>query len=287
MFGLPSETEINEMFGEFKISEPEEENRVEVKKIIGHNRSKLTGIFTFKIKFVDGTIEDVSDLDCSCESVIRNYMEEQKLGRTVYCVCRVSSKQQVGPRHVSLKVQELRLKKEAGQYGKNVRTKVVQMSASAYKGIPRMLEEIGECAREGDVIMIYRVDRLSRNIVKYLSWLEDLMERGVEVVAVDENITYRKDKLRFIQCILDANRESEMIGKRVRASIQHRRERGDEWIGGRIPKGKKLVWSDERGCRVLVGEGGEDREHGKKRKVGEKEVRKPGKRIKSVESMSD
>jgi DNA invertase Pin-like site-specific DNA recombinase len=87
--------------------------------------------------------------------------------------------------------------------------------------------------------------------VKYLSWLEDLNDRGVRIYSVEENMWYEEKKLDFIQGIVDANKESHMLSKRIRASIQHRRERGDECLG-QVPFGKKLVWSQKKGCRVIV-----------------------------------
>jgi DNA invertase Pin-like site-specific DNA recombinase len=87
--------------------------------------------------------------------------------------------------------------------------------------------------------MAYRVDRLSRNIVKFLSFLEDLNDRNISVFAQDENLWYNEKKLEFIQCIVDANKEAVLIGKRVRLSLEHRRERGDEIFGG-VPYGFQI-----------------------------------------------
>lgn len=175
----------------------------------------------------------IADADCNCENAIKMYFRENNLPtRTVYCVCRVSTKEQAGFNHVSLEAQEARLIQTATQtYGNEVRIKLLKITASAYKQINSELLNIGEAAQKGDSILVYRVDRLSRNIVKILSFLEDLNERGVDIFSQDENIWYNKNKLEFIQRIVDANKESEILGKRVRLSLEYRRQRGDEVFG--------------------------------------------------------
>jgi len=211
--------------------EPEKTQEFEVTKILEHQVSK-DGKWSFRVEFKGwkGDSWWIDDDDCDCELHVREYMDKlrEPLRKTIYCICRVSSKNQTGPTHVSLKVQEKELRKTAlALYGKQVRLKFIRISASAYKGIPTAIRRVGESACSGDAILIYRVDRLSRNIVKYLSWLEDLNDRGVRIFSQDENIWYDEDKLDFIQGIVDAHKEAFLIGKRVRASIKYRQERGD------------------------------------------------------------
>jgi DNA invertase Pin-like site-specific DNA recombinase len=175
----------------------------------------------------------IADSECNCEHAIKVYFKHNNLPiRTVYCVCRVSTKEQAGFNHVSLEAQEARLIQTATQtYGNEVRIKLLKITASAYKQINSELLNIGEAAQDGDSILVYRVDRLSRNIVKILSFLEDLNDKGVAIFSQDENIWYNKNKLEFIQRIVDANKESEILGKRVRLSLEYRRQRGDEVFG--------------------------------------------------------
>ena len=101
-----------------------------------------------------------------------------------------------------------------------------------------MLKYVGNCANKGDSMWVWRVDRLSRNIVTYLEWLENLHKKGVEINAYSEKLNYGSNKLDFIQKIVDAQKESHAIGQRVRLSYKRKRERGDEAIGG-LPYGKK------------------------------------------------
>ena len=82
------------------------------------------------------------------------------------------------------------------------------------------------------------MDRLSRNIVQYLAWLEELNNRGVEIYAQSENLHYRTNKLSFIQGILDSQKEAAAIGARVKLAYNRKRARGDERVGG-LPYGKR------------------------------------------------
>ena len=60
----------------------------------------------------------------------------------------------------------------------------------------------------------------------------------MNIYSVTDKMYYKTDKIDFIQKIIEAQRESEMIGKRVRTSIEHKRQRGD-YIG-RAPFGYNL-----------------------------------------------
>ena len=223
----------------------EQEHYQEVKSVVDHKHDG-NGNFSFKLRFwYEKETEWVADKDCSCEALIQKYLSSEKLTkiRTAYLFCRVSSKQQKGPTHVSLVAQESALQKVvANLHLKDeevLRVKVVYLQASAYNGIPSHLKDIAEVSRSKDLILIYRVDRLSRNIVRYLQLLEDMNDKGVLIYAVDENIWYHNRKLDFIRGILDANCEAVIIGKRVKMSVEQRRKRGDHI--GSAPFGSRLV----------------------------------------------
>lgn len=193
----------------------------------------------------------VDDDECFCESAIQDYFRSRGMRiNTVHCFARVSTKGQSGPMHVSLETQERRIKETArAKWGANIRIKMHKISCSAYKGIPTQLEQITENMVAGDILAVYRIDRLSRNIVKFLSYLEDLDQKGIRIFSCEEGIWYNNNRLDFIQGIVNANRESEMLGRRVRESVKFRRERGD-YIGT-APFGYKKI-RDEATGRVLL-----------------------------------
>lgn len=199
--------------------------------------------FVFKLKFkgYEGS-EWVKDSNTNCEDLIVKYLHGLEIPIPIcYCVCRVSTTDQSRPGHVSLGAQASLLKRKAiANYGYTTRIKVIEISASAYKGIPSKLYEVAQWANSDDSVFIYRVDRLSRNIIKYLAFIEEMNDHGVDIYAVDEDLWYRTKRIEFIQAILDGQKESAAISKRVRLSIQARRERGDEHFGS-CKYGKHLV----------------------------------------------
>jgi len=234
---------------EIEIIEKEE---TEITSIMDHTVDPVTGLYTFRIKFVDSKkCEWIRDDDTNCERTISAYCSSKGI-KTVYVFCRVSSKGQIGENHVSLDAQEAELLKMAKDKFPEHRIKVYKISASAYKDIPDCLKMIGEAAElcEGSQILIYRVDRLSRNIVKYLYWMENLNNNKVGIHSFADKISYDTDKLAFIQKVLDSQKESVLIGERIKMSIKKRRERGDECMGS-VAYGKKCRRT-ETGKLVVV-----------------------------------
>jgi len=228
----------------------------EVSNILNHRC--VNNIWEFLINFKGCKKNEwVLDTDCLCESVISTYLHSKNIN-THYLLCRVSSKNQTGPTHVSLDVQSSELlEKSKNIIGLNdtmfseTRTKVFKISQSAYRGIPNQLLYIGDASMSGDIIMVYRMDRLSRNIVLYLSYLEELNTKGVKILSFTGEIYYHEKQLVFIQGILDAQKESHELGKRIKSSIKIRRERGDESLGS-IPYGKKFKRNENTNVLSIV-----------------------------------
>lgn len=232
----------------------EDDNQCEVKRILDHRND---GQWQFLVQFKGDSSKDaqwVYDTDCNCEDEIRKYFQSRKvIPKMIYGICRVSSKNQTGPRHFSLEAQEAKLTCTANDlFGKqDIRLKILRISASAYRGIPTKLQILDKTLRKGDMVMIYRVDRLSRNIIEFLAMLEDWNTRGVQIFTQDENIWYHEKKLEFIQYILDATKEAALISKRVKASIEYRKKRGDSSLGS-VPYGYRLIREPKTGRLVRV-----------------------------------
>ena len=186
-------------------------------------------------------VDWVNENNCNCENKIAEYLEGKGV-RTHYILCRVSTKEQARENSTSLQGQEQELRAAIADIVPTqhspLRIRVSNIRGSAYKSIPAIMKRIGKAARAGDSIWVWRVDRLSRNIVQYLSWLEDLNNRGVEIYAKSEKLHYRANKIAFIQAILDAQKESAAIGERVKLAYKRKRARGDERVGS-LPYGKR------------------------------------------------
>jgi site-specific DNA recombinase len=79
-----------------------------------------------------------------------------------------------------------------------------------------------------DVIVITRIDRISRSVVDFLLLVEELSKYGVKVVSLRENIdmTTPTGKFQTILMIALAQHEREMISARVKEKVEWRAERG-------------------------------------------------------------
>jgi DNA invertase Pin-like site-specific DNA recombinase len=219
----------------------------------------MRGVLQFLVKwegYSNEYNEWVNDEDCTCDGLISEYFTRENIPiNTVYCFCRVSSKNQSGINHVSLKTQ-MRQTLEASKEYFGFRIKVVQVIGSAYRTIPDKLKQIGDSCRSGDVIIVYRADRFARNVIHYLWWIEQLSAKGVVIRSIEDNVCYHSElndseKLKFIKCIVEAHDESARLSNRVRSSLVERRRRGDECLGS-TPYGQKLVSEEGTGRLVKV-----------------------------------
>ena len=233
-----------------KIQEDEdstEELDCEVNGVYGH-RISSDGLWQFQVGWKGLRKKEwVNDENCSCELEISKYLRDKNI-RTAYLFCRVSTREQATVVCTSLDSQESELRSAISMMEGFNRIRTYKISQSAFRNIPKSLLKIGEASLSGDGIFVWRVDRLSRNIIKYLSWMEDLNERGVLLYSHQENITYSDKKLHFLQAVLDAQREAVLLGDRIKLSYKLKRERGDERVGS-LPYGKKY-------CRILRQDGG-------------------------------
>lgn len=223
----------------FSESEIESDEECEVRSITNHTVDE-NGVWSFEVRFSDRSTQWVLDADCHCERAIGEYLSESATHvRTLFILCRISKK--ADPNSVSLGAQAQQMFEGVrGQVGLNTRIKVFQVTGSAFKRIPTAFRNVGEAARPQDRILFYRVDRLSRNIIESLAWLEDLNKRGVEMFSFTENISYALNGTAFIEAVLGAQKESEMIGRRVKMGLDARRARGDT-VFGSVPYGQKTV----------------------------------------------
>jgi DNA invertase Pin-like site-specific DNA recombinase len=216
-------------------------NTSEISKVIKHKI--VSGEWYFLLKFKDEYVPQwVTDDYCFCEELISAYLNKENIN-TVYYYCRVSSKNQIGPDHYSLDTQEHELIQNITN--NNKRVKIIRSIGSAYKNIPKDLRNIGDSAHSGDEIVVYRVDRFGRNIVSFLSWMEEINNKNVKIISYKDKIDYSKNRLEFIQKLLDATKESKLLSERIKLSVKFRRDRGDVAVG-KLKFGKKYK-------RVTVG----------------------------------
>jgi DNA invertase Pin-like site-specific DNA recombinase len=109
----------------------------------------------------------------------------------------------------------------------------------------RLLADVD--ARKVDIIVVYKVDRLSRSLLDFVKVLERLNTAGASFVAVTQNFSTADAMGRLTMNMLMSFAEFErsMIAERTRDKIAASRRKG-MWTGGPVPFGytkeeKKLV----------------------------------------------
>src|ERR1700723_610898 len=113
-------------------------------------------------------------------------------------------------------------------------------------------------ARRIDIIVVYKVDRLTRSLADFAKLVELFDEHGVSFVSITQsfNTTSSMGRLTLNVLLSFAQFEREVIGERVRDKIAASKRRG-LWVGGPIPLGyatvnKKLVIVPEEAATIRL-----------------------------------
>jgi site-specific DNA recombinase len=107
-----------------------------------------------------------------------------------------------------------------------------------------------------DVVVVYKVDRLSRSLLDFAKLMERFGRAGASFVSVTQNFSTADamGRLTLNMLMSFAEFEREMIGERTRDKIAAARRKG-KWTGGPIPLGytvheKRLVVNDQEAVLV-------------------------------------
>jgi DNA invertase Pin-like site-specific DNA recombinase len=113
--------------------------------------------------------------------------------------------------------------------------RVFQESISGTRADRPQLAAALEYAREGDVLVVARLDRLARSMRQLLSTIDDLQKRGIGLRSLHENIDTTSAAGRLILHIFAAlgQFEVELLRERTKAALAASRARGR--VGGRPP----------------------------------------------------
>ena len=108
-------------------------------------------------------------------------------------------------------------------------------TASGAKTARPGLDEALHYARAGDVIVVWKLDRLGRSVQHLIQTIKDLSDRGIGFKSLQENIdtTTSGGKLIFHIFSALAEFERDLIGERTRAGLKAAQARGKQ--GGRPP----------------------------------------------------
>lgn len=98
-----------------------------------------------------------------------------------------------------------------------------------------------ECARPGDSLVVWRLDRLGRSLRHLIDVVKDLEQRGVALVSLTEAIDTTTPGGRLVFHVFGAlaEFERELIRERTQAGLAAARTRGR--VGGR-----PTVWTNEK-----------------------------------------
>lgn len=102
------------------------------------------------------------------------------------------------------------------------------MNRATIRGVPR------HQARKGDVVVVWKLDRLGRSLLHLIETVNLLLGRGVQLRSLTENVidtTSASGKFVFGIFALMAEFERDMIRQRTKAGLDAARKRGR--FGGR------------------------------------------------------
>src|SRR5213078_1880114 len=122
--------------------------------------------------------------------------------------------------------------------------------------LQRLLEDIR--ARKIDVIVVYKVDRLTRSLADFAKLVELFDAHGVSFVSVTQqfNTTTSMGRLTLNVLLSFAQFEREVTSERIRDKIAASKRKG-LWVGGMVPLGydakdRKIWVNEEEGERVRI-----------------------------------
>lgn len=137
----------------------------------------------------------------------------------------------IGYARVSTQDQNLEMQLDA--LGKAGCEKVFQEKASGIRSDRPQLAAMQQILREGDVIYIYKLDRLGRSLKHLLEMTSDFEKRGIGLVSINDSIdtTTAQGRLIFNIFASLAEFERDLIRERTKSGLDAARARGRK--GGR------------------------------------------------------
>lgn len=155
---------------------------------------------------------------------------------TIYLINKGVDILKIGYARVSTGLQNLDLKEDSltSEGCQKIFTDKISGSKSKRPG----LENAIDFAREGDTIVVWRLDRLGRNMQDLITIVNQLNDRGISFYSIQENITMDKfsstGQLMFHLFAAFAEFERNLILERSQAGREAARARGR--VGGRPEK---------------------------------------------------
>ena len=142
----------------------------------------------------------------------------------------------IGYARVSSEDQKLDLQRDALIKAGVQPDRIYDENVSGVKTRRPQLTECLRSLREGDVLIVCRLDRLGRSLVELVQISQELENRGIELRSLSESIdtTTAAGKMVFAVFAAVAQFERDLISERTKAGLKAARARGHR--GGRKPK---------------------------------------------------
>lgn len=139
----------------------------------------------------------------------------------------------IGYARVSTKTQQDSLQNQQEQLESVGCEKVYAEVASGMKSKRPKLEEALDYAREGDTLIVTRLDRLGRSTLDTLKTLQSIDEKGVRVQALDLDLDTKTPAGRLVISVIAslAQWERDLLVERTKEGLAHARSQGR--YGGR------------------------------------------------------
>lgn len=153
----------------------------------------------------------------------------------------------VGYARVSTQDQDMSLQLDA-LHGAGCEKVFTEKASGAQRDRPRLREALAYM-REGDTLVVWKLDRLARSLKQLIETVEDMGGRGVGLKSVTESIDTTTTGGRLVFHIFAALAEFEraVIRERTRAGLDAARARGR--TGGRPPA---LTETDIAAARAML-----------------------------------
>ena len=106
-------------------------------------------------------------------------------------------------------------------------------------GLQKLLDDVRE--RRIDVIVVYKVDRLTRSLADFAKLVELFDANGVSFISVTQafNTTTSMGRLTLNMLLSFAQFEREITGERIRDKVAASKKKGI-WMGGAVPLGYRV-----------------------------------------------
>ncbi|MGS4314752.1 recombinase family protein [Serratia marcescens] len=130
---------------------------------------------------------------------------------------------------------------------------IFEEHASGRKANRPVLKQLVGTMKAGDELVVWKLDRIGRNVLHALLMFQQLQENGVNFRSITDGVDLRtaSGRYNFRNILSAAQYESDLNSERALAGLAVARAKGR--VGGRRPKFTNEQWQ-EMGSRIAAGE---------------------------------